>query len=200
MSSNNVVWVMPYKGYIHVFYSGCIDNTPTKPNFNNSYYKVFKDRSKALTYAHDVVSKINKESYAEGFAGVEYGVCEIAPYHMETMERIDKMINDWEQKIKDLRFSIEQFEAWKKELVNKASGGEKEVAKNSNMKRGYYDHNGKFHKIKESTDSKPPEYNRPDQCEKCIFEYTKDYFCYEGEQQTLEEKKPCELFKPKKND
>ena len=122
MSSNNVVWVMSYKGYLHVFYSGCIDNEPTEPDIDDEYYKMFGDRSKALTYAHDVVKKINKESYAEGFAGVEYGVCEL-DYPDESnrinsqLDTIDCMIDEWKRKIKDLEFSIDQFEQWRKELL-----------------------------------------------------------------------------------
>jgi len=172
MSSNNVVWVMSYKGYLHVFYSGCIDNEPTEPDIDDEYYKMFGDRSKALTYAHDVVKKINKESYAEGFADVEYGVCELdypeevkdKPHMIPTafgtpeelkksheelkeiaktftnpdifyceicqvihrsgckkpqrqLDMIDDAIDEWKQKIKDLQFSIDQFEQWKKELL-----------------------------------------------------------------------------------
>jgi len=113
---------MPYKGYLHVFYSGCVDNIPTEPDTEDKYYKMFGDRSKALTYAHDVVKEINQESYAEGYAGVEYGVCELGYLDEEgkieiKLGRLDKFINEWKQKIKDLQFSIEQFEQWKKELV-----------------------------------------------------------------------------------
>jgi len=68
---------MLYRGNYHVFYSGCADNTPQSPDYTDKYYKRFEDRSNALTYAHDMVNKIDKESYVEGFSGVEYGVCEI---------------------------------------------------------------------------------------------------------------------------
>ena len=122
MSSNNVVWVMPYKGYLHVFYSGCFDDDPVEPDYKDKYYKMFGDRSKALTYAHDIVNKIDEESLLDGMPGVEYGVCEV-PYNYadnklkERIFHIDKIIEEWKQKIKDLQFSIEQFEAWKKELT-----------------------------------------------------------------------------------
>jgi len=122
MSSNNVVWVMPYRGYIHVFYSGCIDNTPTKPDVNDKYYKLFGTRSGALMYAHNVVDKIDKESWNEGFPGVEYGVCEVPLNYAdnklrEIIHHIDKITEEWKREIKDLQFSVEQFEAWKKKLL-----------------------------------------------------------------------------------
>ncbi len=78
MSANNVVWIMKHitwDGLWHVFYSGCFDNTPDKPDVKDKYYKAFNIRYKALIYAHGVVDKINEESYEQGFAGVEYGVC-----------------------------------------------------------------------------------------------------------------------------
>ena len=122
MSSNNVVWVMPYRGNFHVFYSGCFDNDPIEPDYENQYYDIFFNRAEALVYAHDVVSKINEESYAEGYAGVEYGVCEVpANYADNKLEErifhIDVIIEEWKQKIKDLQFSVEQFETWRKKLL-----------------------------------------------------------------------------------
>ena len=57
-------------------------------------------------------------------------------------------------------------------------------------------HNEKF-KPKEA-DSKLPEYNRLRQCEKCLFEYTKHLVCYKGGYQSIDQKEPCLLFKPKK--
>jgi len=77
MSANNVVWVMKYKQSYHVFYSGCMDNTPTEPDYKDKYYKEFKFRPNALLHAHNVVNKINELSLQEGFTYVEYGVCEI---------------------------------------------------------------------------------------------------------------------------
>ncbi len=77
MSANNVVWCMFYEENYHVFYSGCIDNTPTKPDYKDKHYGIFFTRGGALVYAHDVVSKIDELSLQEGFIGVEYGVCEI---------------------------------------------------------------------------------------------------------------------------
>lgn len=122
MSANNVVWVMFYEGHHHVFYSGCVDNTPIVPDYKDKYYKVFEVRPDALTYAHDVVNEIDAEYWQEGYVGVEYGVCELPRIekgeHIEIkLGRIDKIINEWKQKIKDLEFSIEQFEGWKKELL-----------------------------------------------------------------------------------
>lgn len=77
MSSNNVVWVMKYGRLYHVFYSGCYDNDPIEPDYDNRYYQKFDYRSEALEYAHDVVNQINKESHLTGMFGVEYGVQEL---------------------------------------------------------------------------------------------------------------------------
>ncbi len=94
MSSNNVVWCMLYNKSYHVFYSGCADNTPNKPDYKDKRYMKFKYRSNALLYAHDVVEHINKESYDEGFAGVEYGVAEITVVEEKTLEERIKKIED----------------------------------------------------------------------------------------------------------
>lgn len=122
MSANNLVWCMSYKGSWHVFYSGCADIDPKEPDYKDQYYGVFGYRNSALLYAHDILNKINKESYKAGFAGVEYGVCEITikdkgVFTQEQIEGIDKRIDEWEQKIKDLQFSVEQFKNWKFELL-----------------------------------------------------------------------------------
>ena len=121
MSANNVVCCMLYNKAYHVFYSGCIDNTPTEPDYKDSAYKKFKYRPNALLYAHNVVNKINEESAKQGFTGVEYGVCEITIeeplFSIEKIFHIDKIIEEWEQKIKDLQFSVGVFERWKKELL-----------------------------------------------------------------------------------
>jgi len=77
MSANNIVWSMEYNSLFHVFYSGCADNTPTKPDFFDKYYKSFMERKDALEYAHDIVNKIDIESELTGTIGVEYGVCEL---------------------------------------------------------------------------------------------------------------------------
>ena len=122
MSANNVVWVMKYKGFFHVFYSGCMDNTPKEPDYEDKYYAEFKTRTQALNYANTVVWAINDEAYKEGHVGVEYGVCIVPREFMKPKKEtqrifhIDKIIEEWKQKIKDLQFSIEQFEDWKKEL------------------------------------------------------------------------------------
>ena len=78
MSANNVVLCMKYEGSYHVFYSGCADNDPKEPDYDNEYYKNFMDRIKALIYAHDTVNEIDKECNDVGFSGVEYGVMEIS--------------------------------------------------------------------------------------------------------------------------
>ena len=124
MSSNNVVWVMLYRGNFHVFYSGCFDDDPIEPDFKNEWYGRFPNREDALVYAHDVVNKINEECLEEGYAGVEYGVCEVpCNYADNTLKEkifhMDIIIEEWEQKIKDLRFRIEQFEDWKKEFTKR---------------------------------------------------------------------------------
>lgn len=77
MSANNVVWCMLYKEYYHVFYSGCMDNTPTEPDYKNRHHKAFKYRSQALLYAHDVLNQIDEEAGKGWGRCVEYGVCEI---------------------------------------------------------------------------------------------------------------------------
>ncbi len=77
MSANNVVWCMLYKKAYHVFYSGCMDNTPTEPDYKDKNYFKFSNRRNALLYAHNVVNNIDELSLQEGFVGVEYGVCEI---------------------------------------------------------------------------------------------------------------------------
>lgn len=45
---------------------------------------------------------------------------------------------------------------------------------------------------------KSEEYNRLKQCEKCLFEYTKNLVCYKGGYRSIDQKEPCLLFKPKK--
>ncbi len=121
MSSNNLVWCMSYKGKYHVFYSGCADNTPKEPDYTDKHYKEFEYRRNALVYAHNVVNRIGEEAYCQGFSGVEYGVCEITIeeplFSIEKIFHIDKIIEEWEQKIKDLQFSVEVFELWKKKLL-----------------------------------------------------------------------------------
>ena len=129
MSANNVIWSMDFHGNFHVFYSGCFDNDPTVPDYEDQYYKSFTNRKDALVYAHDIVRKIDAESYEDGYIGVEYGVCEVPANYADNklkdkIYHVDKIIEEWKQKIKDLQFSVEQFEDWKKEL--KASGSEKE--------------------------------------------------------------------------
>jgi len=122
MSSNNVVWVFPYKGYLHVFYSGCIDNEPKEPDYDNKYYKMFGDRAKALTYAHDVVNKIDRESYAEGFPGIEYGVVEL-PY-VDDEEEVPDGYVDLRQEINELKMKVNSCafitneEGWKEQSNN----------------------------------------------------------------------------------
>ena len=77
MSSNDIIWMMFYEQSYHVFYSGCADNKPEKPDLTNRYYKNFNDKSKAFRYAHDIERKINDECFEDGFPGVEYGVCKV---------------------------------------------------------------------------------------------------------------------------
>ena len=56
MSANNLVWCMSYGGKWHVFYSGCADNTPTKPDYKDKHYGNFEYRRNALLYAHNIVN------------------------------------------------------------------------------------------------------------------------------------------------
>lgn len=67
MSANDVVWIMRYTESWHVFYSGCFDNTPTRPDYEDKWHKAFSFKEQALIYAHNVASEI----------GVEYGVCQV---------------------------------------------------------------------------------------------------------------------------
>ncbi|KKM03600.1 hypothetical protein LCGC14_1772830 [marine sediment metagenome] len=101
MSANNVVWCAKYKGSWHVFYSGCMDNTPAEPDYKDKRYSEFKYRSNALLYAHDVVDDINKESLKEGFVGVEYGVCEITIKDKDKID-IQDFVNHVEEMLKRL--------------------------------------------------------------------------------------------------
>ena len=77
MSANNVVWIMEYGGTWHVFYSGCFDNTPTEPDYEDKHYNVFAKKNIALIYAREVVELIDEFSLRKGCIGVEYGVCEV---------------------------------------------------------------------------------------------------------------------------
>ena len=224
---------MKYNGLWHVFYSGCMDNTPTVPYYEDEYYNSFEKKSVASIYARAVVRDIDEECAEDGYIGVEYGVCEVPREFIKPKKRdcdkcylysecdhqgayqkdgkqcyedsggekeknkipdeikplyykhhfpdskpaepknlcstcghnfideskacntcntlyvnwipiteprendkscsvvdqkifhIDKIIEEWKQKIKDLQFSIEQFEDWKKELIKpeKKKGG-----------------------------------------------------------------------------
>ena len=58
MSANNVIWVLYFKGYYHVWYSGCYDNVPRSPDQNGTFWKYFKTREEALVYGHDLVKRI----------------------------------------------------------------------------------------------------------------------------------------------
>ncbi len=105
MSANNVVWVMLYKKIYHVFYSGCMDNTPIEPDYKDQYYTKYYKRRDGLEYAHNIVNKINRESYEEGFVGVEYGVCEITIEEEDTIEervkRLETQLITKENEIKE---------------------------------------------------------------------------------------------------
>ncbi len=105
MSANNVVWCAKYKGSWHVFYSGCMDNTPTEPDYKDKRYSEFKYRSNALLYAHDVVDDINKESLKEGFVGVEYSVCEITIKDKDKID-IQDFVNHVEEMLKRLETQL----------------------------------------------------------------------------------------------
>ena len=78
ISSNNVVWVLFYKGYYHVWYSGCYDNVPKRPDQNGLNYQWFDSRKDALVYGHDVVKGIESIERPDGLPYIiEYGVVEL---------------------------------------------------------------------------------------------------------------------------
>ena len=78
MSANNVVWVFKDQLIYHIWYSGCYDNVPTKPNKTAFGWRHYLSRKKALVYAHDLVKYIEEEWSSDyGIAYVEYGVMEI---------------------------------------------------------------------------------------------------------------------------
>lgn len=108
MSANNVVWCMSYENQFHVFYSGCMDNTPTKPDYKDKHYGYFVNRKNALIYAHDVVECIGMESLKDGYAGVEYGVQEIKGVDNKTVKEMLEEIIQFQKQI--IHFIVDDTE------------------------------------------------------------------------------------------
>lgn len=108
MSANNVMWCMKYEDSYHVFYSGCVDDDPKKPDYKNGYYKNFVDRNKALIYAHDTVNKIDKECNEIGFSGVEYGVMEISI--VKPLSNAKGVLSELIKLVGELQFKVGEVE------------------------------------------------------------------------------------------
>ena len=125
MSANNVVWIMKHisiNGIYHVFYSGCIDNTPTVPDYKNKWYKAFDFKDVALAYAYDVVERIDEFSLQEGHVGVEYGVCEVPIEEgiEERLSNIDLHINTLNKESIETNIIVKKtLESWLEKNVER---------------------------------------------------------------------------------
>ena len=139
MSANNVVWIMRHEGLWHVFYSGCFDNTPKEPDYDDEYYNSFENKWIASIYANAVVEAIDKECAEDGFIGVEYGVC-IVP---QPSKKKEPNYTGYDPNDVDVAYPFE------------TSGGE-----NLTKETGQKSVNG-IKVVKTHLDSKPPESREP---------------------------------------